>query len=228
MIDIGEVRTRFRAECEDVFSSDGFRYFNKREAYRHKVSSKIEHLAHFRIVKTTQVLIEPSFSIRQLEVERVFHEAMDTPKKFIDMTSVLWPHATTLVPNISEEILFHIDSKEAIIESARIFTNLYLDYAQKFFDSHSELNEINHVLDSAPLKPCAYQSSPFHRCGFGAIVAIILYGRNEAVGIIEAHRNVLKTIDNGFYLPKYDSLVDPSQDWWNPLSCPKCPQTKSG
>lgn len=208
MIDIGDVRTRFRDNCADYFLSNGFKYFKKREAFRKIVSSEIEHLAHFRIIKTTQVLIEPSFSIRQMKIESLFHEVMGTPKKFIDMTSVLWPRATMLVPNMPEEILYCVDSDEKVIDSANAFVTLYRDYARKFFDSHSTLEEIDYVLNCAPLEPCTYQPSPLHRSCFGAIVSIMLNGSEAATGIIEAYSNVLETVDNGIHLQKYHYLVD--------------------
>jgi len=208
MVDIDEVRTRFRDECLTAFSADGFKYFKKREAFRRKASSEFEHLAHFRVVKTSRVLIEPSFSIRQLEVEGTFHEAMGTAKKFADMTSVLWPHAATLVPDAGEEIVFQVDSEESVVDGARAFAAIYRDYARTFFELRSSLDEIDRILNGAPLEPCAYQPSLLHRCSFGAVVALMLHGKENAAATVEAHRNVLATLNDGFYLPKFDRVVD--------------------
>jgi len=201
------VRARFREVCEKVFSKDGFKFFAKREAYLCKQSFEWQYLAHFRVVKSTITLIEPSFSIRNIPVETIFHQGMKTPKKYIDMTSVLWTDANVLMGEVNE-IFFDVKTPEDVDYAAHKYVDIYQRYGKNFFDSFSSLEIIDQILNSNPRDFCPYQPSALHRCCFGVIVAIMCHGRAKAEALISEQREMLAKINNGYYLQNFDNILN--------------------
>ncbi|MEO1614980.1 MAG: hypothetical protein AAFV88_03970 [Planctomycetota bacterium] len=199
------IEAEFKNGCSEDFSKDDFMFWKKRGAFRKKAGSEFEQLVHFRILDIGSFIVEPSYSIRHIEVERIFHNAMQTPKKFADMTSVVWPRAGLLIPNVGKDFVIEL-ATESITDSITNFLNIYRDYGASFLSQHSSLEELDRVLNNAPLDPCPFQPSPLHRCGFGIIVAKMLHG-SAAKATIESHCSVVEKLDGGFHMPKIHDLV---------------------
>ncbi len=205
-MDLDAVKIEFKNACALDLSNEGFKYLKKREAFWRQTESGFEELVHCRIVEVGEKQIEPSFSIRHLEIERIFHEAMGTPKRFRDMTSVIWPRAGLLIPGEDGQFTIEVAAGSSVTTSANAFLAVYRDFGRDFFRSCSSLREFDRVLNSAPLELCPFQPSPLHRCSFGVIVAMMVRG-NVATETVEAHRSVVEQLDDGFHVSKFDNLV---------------------
>ncbi len=200
-------RKLFRETCENVFAQDKFKFFKKRDAFKCKKSAEVECLAHCRVINASRVLIEPSFSIRYLPIEIVFHEGLKSDKKFVDMTSVLWTGAKTIM-NENKEVLFEVYAPEDAVSAAHRFVSIYKEFGKQFFETCSTLERIDSILNSEPLVFCPYQPSALHRCCFGSIAAILLHGREMAEEIIASHRDVISKEARGFYLSSFEAVIN--------------------
>jgi hypothetical protein len=205
-MNVTTAKTIFKSICENEFLLAGFKFSNKREAYKCKMSANVEYLAHCRVVNAGVVLIEPSFSIRYLPIETVFHNGMKTEKRFVDMTSVLWTGANTIM-NEEKDVIFEVYTPEDAKTAAFRFVDIYLKYGKHFFDSSSTLQRIDTILNCEPSVFCPYQPSSLHRSCFGSIAAIMCHGRNNAEETIAAHRNALLKVNSGFYLTNFEDVL---------------------
>ncbi|TWT91338.1 hypothetical protein Pla100_51860 [Neorhodopirellula pilleata] len=210
MINVKEVRKQFKDLVLLGLKHEGYRYEAKREAIKRtatKSTSKTEWRCHFRTLTGSPIRIEPSFSIRLPSVEAVFHEGMNTPPAYRDMTSILWANVSEFLPKENQKIIFSVETTSQVEECVRSYLDWYRQFVSPYFETHSNTIAIDSVLNSDPRNPCRFQPSVIHRCGFGAITAFACRAYDDAEAIAAVYSDTMKLVDRGFHVDFFAKVV---------------------
>lgn len=155
--------------------------------------------------------LQPNVGMRIESVENIFHRTSRWEPEYQKDTPTLGAPIGALRggTNSSCDILVEelADVPRAVVELERLFREVALPYYERF----SDLCEIDRVLNDEPNARTPHRGMNWLRCATGLIVARLV-GRPNYDELVAVYRKTLETTDKGFYVSRFEDLVDSLRD----------------
>lgn len=150
------------------------------------------------------LVVQPGVGIRFHQVETTFHRTSrfppgtqaDTNSVGVDLWRVHGEAEAEIPINSGDDLELAIHRINVLFET----------HADAFFQRFKSIEAIDAAVNCAPFERCLVRLHPPLRCATGTIVARML-ARSDLPNLVSAYRQVLSSIDHGFYLPEYLELV---------------------
>jgi hypothetical protein len=187
------------AEC-------GFRYQATSARFIRKPTPGCTHAIHLLILESAPfVRLDVHLAVRLDAVEKIFHRTSGYEKKYQSSTPTVGGALDAITGNPQLRLLLEPD-RERQQARALLLDAPMLDFYDTWFARFSELENIDHELNDDPLRDTPNRPMPWLRCSTGIIVAWMRQ-RPDYDRIADAYRGVLRAINNGFYLPRFELLL---------------------
>lgn len=146
----------------------------------------------------------PSASVRFEKVEGIFHRTSGYESEYQKGTPTLGLDFWRLYGKDGYQIPLNTEDDLDICAS-HILT-IFNEKAKKYFSDFDSLISVDRVVNDRPYEKCIHRIMPWLRCSTGAIVAR-LTGREKYDQLISIYQEALRKDANGYYLPRFESLL---------------------
>lgn len=148
--------------------------------------------------------IRPSVCVRFSNVESIFHRTSgfepeyqrDTPTVGLDLWRVFGKEGFELPLKDDSDVPQVLSQLKAI----------FSDKAVPYFSQFASMRAVDSAINEVPNEPCVHRVMPWLRASTGAIVAKLVRRKNYD-DLICAYREMLRGDSNGYYLPRFESLL---------------------
>jgi hypothetical protein len=154
--------------------------------------------------------IQPNIGVRIEKVEEIFHRTSGFDSKLQQDTVTVGGGVGNILSGDNRSCEFGVVSESEVPavskEVGRVFTEIALPYFERF---HS-LSAIDAELNGKPTERTPNGRAPYLRCATGVIVAKLI-GRPNYDELVNIYTEFLRQSDRGFYLKRFQSLVESLQ-----------------
>jgi len=184
----------------------GLRYQASTARFIRKPAPGCTHALHLLLTESAPfVRLELHLAVRLDAVEKIFHRTSGYEKKYQSGTPTMGGSLDAITGNRQLRMLLEPD-RERQQARALLLDAPLLDFYEEWFAKFSDLANIDRELNDDPRRETPNRPMPWLRCSTGIIVAW-MRGRPDFAGIADAYRDVLRAFSNGFYLPRFETLL---------------------
>jgi hypothetical protein len=161
--------------------------------------------------------VRPWVGVRFDEVENLFHQTSGFEPEYQQDTTTVGTSLWDVYGADGYDIPFKDEADVATVASQLL--TIFREKALPYYEQFRTLTAVDAALNDQPNGPCIYRPGlPTARCSAGVIVAK-LTGRKNYGELVSVYRSILKTDNNGFYLPAFESLLEKLEG----ISAGNCP-----
>jgi hypothetical protein len=202
----GEREAGIVAALSPELEERGFRFHARSSRFIRKPTTGCAHALHLLFSESAPyVRLDVHLSVRLDAVERIFHRTSGYEKKHQATTNTMGGALDAITGNRQLRMLLE-PNHEREQTRAQLLGAPMLDFYDQWFARFSDLANIDRELNDDPLRETPNRPMPWLRCTTGIIVAWMRQ-RSDYERVLDAYRGVLRTLNNGFYLPRFETLV---------------------
>ena len=151
--------------------------------------------------------IQPSVAVRLERVEEIFHQTSGFEAKYQGDTPTIGGFVGSIIADTNRDCEFRLDGEDEVPQVADAIVRVFHEFAEPYFERFSSLAAIDVELNDKPTARTPNRVAPWLRCATGSIVAKLV-GRPDYDSLIESYLDTMRTSDKGFYLARYQALLD--------------------
>jgi len=189
---------------ETQLMSFGFSYVNKHGWFHRKREYGVDYYVPIFVDIGNGYEVTLTAALHINRIEDLFHKTSGIDKKaqkdFFTLGIDFWRLYGR------EKYVFRVSDEPSAATAGRELKNIFEEHAVAFYDRFSDVARIDEALNSAPQEPCIYRLMPWLRASTG-VISSKLSAQGNYDGLVSVYREQMKSLADGFYLPRFDSLI---------------------
>lgn len=150
--------------------------------------------------------IRPNVAVRVDLLEDIFHRASGFEGRYQADTISIGGVVGSILHGSARACEFVVQSEASVVPVAAEIVNVFRQAAIPYFAKYEQLREIDIELNDRPTERTQHRVAPWLRCSTGLIVARLV-GRSDYRSLLSIYEDVMRRVDNGFYLPRFEALA---------------------
>ena len=151
--------------------------------------------------------VQPSVGIRIERVEDIFHQTSGFEAKYQKDTVTIGSFVGSIKGGGNRDCEFRVNSEHDVPQAADALLQVFHDVAEPYFERFSALSTIDSELNDRPREGTPNRVAPWLRCATGSVVARLVDRPNYG-DLVQVYLDTMRTSDKGFYLERYQALLD--------------------
>ena len=168
----------------------------------------IRHIYQFAFIESSVGWrIQPGVAVRFDHVEDIFHQTSGFDPKYQKDTPTIGGFIGSIRFASHQDCEFSLENVEQVAQVADALVELFHGFAEPYFERFTSLAAVDTELNDKPTERTPNRVAPWLRCATGSIVARLVDRPNYG-DLIQVYLDTMRTSDKGFYLKRYQALLD--------------------
>jgi hypothetical protein len=203
----GEFRAAILSALTPELARAGFAFRPALERFVRKAGKGVTHFYHVLITESQPFArVDVHLALRLDAVEDIFHGTSGYEKKYQRWTPTMGGALDAITGNPEFKMLVERESGPQQAKSL-LLSPAMLAFYEDWHSRLSKLENIDRELNDDPLRETPNRPMPWLRCSTGIIVAS-LTARADYDALAHTYTEVMRGFSNGFYLPRFELLLD--------------------
>ncbi len=204
----GEIKSAFYECLAPRLAEQGFNRLKSSDAFTKVDGERTFKFLLIWLNVKQGYFVCPDASIRFEGVESIFHKTSGFESKYQRGTATVGASLGAILGGTQDDCAFPIKNQAEIELAAELAAEAFNKFAMPYYNKWSTLGAIDAGLNDDPNAKVGYlRAMPWFRCSTGIIVAKLV-GRKNYADLVSRYTNVMTTNNDGFYLSRFNSLVD--------------------